>query len=464
MVDARGMRPRRPYAVVVHGCQKSHPCVTILAITYRFRDLNMLFPSFQASGLKCRTHALSAAISALLFIGLSSNVAYAVQVPANLGNSLDKLVASNIAVKAKPANALYHDAQGRGFSTEQAQTMAALAIVDVNNPNTYLVRVNLDGSKAMTALVANLQSTIPSLNVLAKDEKYRKVGVLNAFVSIDDVPALANVAGVRSVILELKPFLRTKHLPAAASTESAPQPSGGATNGEAIVRLGTVYDQGVTQHRIDQINQYYNPLAPVDYEGQGMSIGFLSDSYNNKSTAPTGVTNFNLPGAAGNPVNTTPVVVLQDLTSGGTDEGQAMVQIGYKMAPKAKLAFASADYGEVGFANNIRALAGIPTFTYPGQTFAADTICDDVGYFDEPFFQDGIIAQGVNDAAAHGVSYYSSAGNDVDINSYESDLRWVANGTGLTAAAGNTALAGTNIDLTSVPTISTLAAFTTLIR
>ena len=36
-----------------------------------------------------------------------------------------------------------------------------------------------------------------------------------------------------------------------------------------------------------------------------------------------------------------------------------MIQIGYKMAPKARLAFATANLGEVGFANNIRALAGI---------------------------------------------------------------------------------------------------------
>jgi len=58
------------------------------------------------------------------------------------------------------------------------------------------------------------------------------------------------------------------------------------------------------------------------------------------------------------------------------------VQIGFKMAPKAKLAFATADTGEVGFANNIRALGGLTGFTYPGQTFKADVICDDVGYFD----------------------------------------------------------------------------------
>ena len=45
-------------------------------------------------------------------------------------------------------------------------------------------------------------------------------------------------------------------------------------------------------------------------------------------------------------------------------------------------------------------------------------IVDDLGYLNEPFFQDGIIAQAVNDVTAAGVTYVSAAGNDQDL-SYE---------------------------------------------
>ena len=69
-----------------------------------------------------------------------------------------------------------------------------------------------------------------------------------------------------------------------------------------------------------------------------------------------------------------------------------MCQIVADIAPKARIGFATADTGEVGFANNIRALGGLPGFTYPvnvQQGFRGDVVCDDVSYLDEPMFQDG---------------------------------------------------------------------------
>jgi hypothetical protein len=124
-----------------------------------------------------------------------------------------------------------------------------------------------------------------------------------------------------------------------------------------------------------------------------------------------------------------------------------MGQIVYKMAPKARIGFATANGGEVNFANNIRALAALPGFEYPPeiqQGFKADVICDDVGYGDEPFFEDGLIGDAVDQVAAAGVSYFSSAGNDIGTYDYDSDYRNVPN--------GPDALTGTNINLAGVPT------------
>jgi hypothetical protein len=84
------------------------------------------------------------------------------------------------------------------------------------------------------------------------------------------------------------------------------------------------------------------------------------------------------------------------------DEGRAMLQIVHDVAPGASLAFYTAENGQADFANGIQKLA----------TSGAKVIVDDVGYFEEPFFQDGLIAQAVDDVVAQGIAYFSSAGND----------------------------------------------------
>ena len=65
--------------------------------------------------------------------------------------------------------------------------------------------------------------------------------------------------------------------------------------------------------------------------------------------------------------------------------------------------------GELIFAENILALA------HEG----ADIIVDDIFYKNEPFFQDGVIAQAVDEVFDNGVAYFSSAGNRSD-RAYES--------------------------------------------
>ncbi len=143
--------------------------------------------------------------------------------------------------------------------------------------------------------------------------------------------------------------------------------------------------------------------------GKGVTVGVLSDSYNNLVGARAGVLSGDLPGR-GNPNGDTAAVrVLSDYAGGGIDEGRAMLEIIHDVAPGANLSFHTAFNGQADFANGILRL----------RRAGADVITDDVYYFAAPFFQDGIIAQAVDMVKADGATYFSSAGNSAR-NSYES--------------------------------------------
>lgn len=131
--------------------------------------------------------------------------------------------------------------------------------------------------------------------------------------------------------------------------------------------------------------------------GAGVRVGILSDSFNNLGGMAAGTTSDDLPAD---------ILILKDYTPAAgepkrPDEGRAMAEIVHDVAPGAAVAFHTAWYGEADFANGIRRLADA----------GCQVIVDDVLYLEEPMFADGIIAQAVNEVAARGVVYFSSAGN-----------------------------------------------------
>jgi hypothetical protein len=379
------------------------------------------------------------ALAALVFFAGAVHAAGGV--PANLGYGLEKLVEHDLAARGRIA------ASSEALA-EQAAGYAAQAITDAASGR-ILVDVTLDGYVDVDTVARALGARAASLSLTAIDRGYRGVGILEGYVALDDVPALAKTAGVRAVFLGLQPQVESIQ---PQEPESIADTLGiQAVPGATLNKIGTAFDQGVTQHRIDRINRLYDPGAPVDFDGTGMTIAAISDSFARLTASPTAaedVANGDLPGA-GNAINPQPVEVLVERPSGGTDEGRAMVQILHKMAPRARLGFASGSLGEVEFAESIRQLANLPG--HEGIAgFAADVIVDDISYGGEPYFGETIIGGAIDEVAAAGVMYFSSAGNNIGINAYESELRWVANGSGDTAAT-NTALAGTNIDLAGVP-------------
>lgn len=192
-------------------------------------------------------------------------------------------------------------------------------------------------------------------------------------------------------------------------------------NAGAITSQGD-YAQGTAQLR-----------ASTGADGTGFTIGVLSDSYNCYATyASTHVPAAGVNGYAPNGFTATATTdigtgdlpasssinILEEAGAGPTgtglcsydptydlpdgDEGRAMMQIVHDVAPGAKLAFYTAVNSEADMANGIQALAGA----------GAKIIADDVTYFDEPFFQDGLIAQAIDTVNATGVAYFAAAGNN----------------------------------------------------
>jgi hypothetical protein len=89
-----------------------------------------------------------------------------------------------------------------------------------------------------------------------------------------------------------------------------------------------------------------------------------------------------------------------------------MIEIIHDVAPGARHAFHTAQFGQANFARGILALAGV----------GANVINDDITYLFEPFYQDGQIAQAVDLVKARGVTYFSAAGNDAR-QAYEAPFR-----------------------------------------
>ncbi len=158
-----------------------------------------------------------------------------------------------------------------------------------------------------------------------------------------------------------------------------------------------VVSEGVTQLRA-------NLAHASGYTGATVTIGVISDSYNARGTAPTAptdVSNAELPGTTNPCGYTSPVGVLQEGTQSRTDEGRAMAQIVHDIAPGAKILFSTASGGQVAMAQQIRNLAAN----------GATIIVDDILYPNEPMYQDGVIAKAITDVTAAGVLYFSAAGN-----------------------------------------------------
>ena len=334
-----------------------------------------------------------------VLIGVFTHQILAAPIPQNLGTGLRDIVEKELAAKQAGPNRVNAAQQPSVISNDK------LKITDAQKR--ILVNVVLNG----TVPVATIRDRITALGgaVTATNTRYR-AGVIEAFLSPEQAVEVAKIQGVSAVHLVPKP----------------------------ITNIGKATTQGIVQHRIDKL--------PAGISGTGITVGVLSDSYNlygmfgAQPSAKDDIASGDLPGPA-NPLGHTQPVVLFEEGPFGADEGRAMFQIVHDIAPDARLGFATAFAGEVSFADNIRSLAGLPTGSLSQPNFKADVIIDDIIYLDEPMFQDGIIAQAVDDVAAAGVAYFSSASNQPGSQAYDSNFRLVP---------ASAARVGNNLDFTGV--------------
>ena len=154
-------------------------------------------------------------------------------------------------------------------------------------------------------------------------------------------------------------------------------------------------------------------------DGDGIKIGVISDSFDRLGGASSGIASGDLPGPGNPEGRTTPVQIVEESTSSNNiDEGRAMIELIHDIAPEAELAFHTAGNSSAVMAQGILDLAAA----------GSDVIVDDITFFDQPFFQDGILAQAADQVVAQGIPFFSSAGNQGS-RSYEASFRDGGTGT-----------------------------------
>ena len=223
-------------------------------------------------------------------------------------------------------------------------------------------------------------------------------------------------------LLELAASVDVKHIA---------EPTGYHTN------VGSITSQGYPVHRA-------NAVIAGGVNGAGVKVGVLSDSASAARVLAL-IASGDLPG-------NTVVLPGQAGPTTGEDEGTAMMEIVHDMAPGAQIFFATADSGQTQTATNIRTLR---------YTYGCDIIVDDFSYFAESVFQDGTIADAVNDVVSDGGMYFSSAANSGNLTSGTSGT-WEGDFTPGGTNALISLLEGVPVPLLNFGTVSSPQTYDTL--
>lgn len=159
-----------------------------------------------------------------------------------------------------------------------------------------------------------------------------------------------------------------------------------------MTQSGEVQTEGDVILRADLARTSFNVT------GFGQKIGIISDGCDHLSISQAS--------------SDLPVSVQVVNNRFGGDEGTAMLEIAHDLAPGAQLAFADKGNSQADFANNIILL----------KDAGCTVICDDIVYPLEPVYEDGIIAQTIDDMVENYDMVYISSAGDQQLDHFEGDF------------------------------------------
>jgi hypothetical protein len=282
-------------------------------------------------------------------------------------------------------------ARGRRLTPGVAALPQAFSALQSNASGNVLVDIN---ATVTTQVLASIQAAGGA--IVSSVPQYRAVRASVPLLSLETLASLGDVDSIR-------PADRGDHGSAPVKVSSRETQMLRARLGAAMaaralpvrkLRAGFFIrpiSQGDVAHGANVVRSSYG------FDGAGVKVGVLSDGVNALATLQA---SGNLP----------PVVNIIPGQGGSGNEGSAMLEIVYDLAPGAELYFATSASGQAQMASNIVAL----------QQAGCDIILDDWTYFAEGVFQDGAISRAVNTVTSKGVLYLSDAQNSGNLDSVNS--------------------------------------------
>src|SRR4051794_30699384 len=315
--------------------------------------------------------------------------------------SRNKKIAGGLLAAVVAAGMAYAAPYAAGAATEAAAAPSGAASHHLSTRLAALVTANRAGlDQAETAAELGVLQTGAGSLLRTPDGRL----VVDVRLSSYDAAKVAAVKAAGAEIVHRNPGLR--QVTVAVAPQDLPAvgdaPGGEYVGEELTPQVSAVCDGTISEG--DAILKA-NQLRATGVDGTGVKVGVMSDSYDKSAGAFThaagDIASDNLPGAA-NTCGHTSVSTVADAPGAGSDEGRGMMQIVHDLAPGSPLDSGPAFTGEPSFASTTPALA----------SRGAKVIVDDVTYFDEPMYQDGIVEQAVTGVRAQGVDYFSSSANN----------------------------------------------------